>query len=83
MWSLRTIDYLLLSLLLIKNLFLYLSNSLPGEIWLGKCGWHFIIDKSSRNGISPQTRSYKSIPKDQTVCGKPKYRWHVTHSGAA
>ena len=28
-------------------------------------------------------RSYKSIPNDQTVCGKPKYRRHVTHSGAA
>ena len=42
-----------------------------------------MTDKSSENGTSPQTKANKSIPNDHTVCGKPKYRRHVTHSGAA
>lgn len=63
--------------------FFALFDSLPEDKWAGNCGWHFTMDSSSTKGISPQTRSYNKIPNDQTVCGKPKYRRHVTHSGGA
>ena len=40
-----------------------------------------LIWASVSNGISPQTMSYKRIPKLQTVNPSPRYRRNLTHSG--